>query len=94
MVKVKNQNSLSDHTCNCGSWLKHWEKYSGMKAVQCAAKGNMHIGDLVGAHVKKDPDELNCYIIPLCKLHAMQAGEFEVSGSTVFVSAKKNETCG
>lgn len=50
MAKVKNINGKSDHDCKCGSWLKHWLKYSEQTANWCSEKSCSN-KDLVGAHV-------------------------------------------
>ena len=36
-MKVKNLNGTSQRTCKCGSWLKHWEKFSGRSAELVSA---------------------------------------------------------
>ena len=92
MTKVKNINGTTDNTCKCGSWLKHWEKFSGKTPNYCSEK-NCTQKDLVGAHVQKTTSDMNWYIIPLCKAHNATMGELEIVDSTVFVSANKNETC-
>ncbi len=93
MAKIKNINGTSDTTCKCGSWLKHWEKFSGQTTqycteIKCTNK------DLVGAHVQKaDSTDNNWYIIPLCNSHNQSTGIMEVSDSYKLVSANKKETC-
>jgi len=93
MTKIKNINGTSDRICRCGSWLKHWENFSGKKATYCSAYGCMQKTDLNGAHVQKATSDMKWYIIPLCKEHNAATGELEVSDSTVFVSANRSETC-
>jgi hypothetical protein len=47
MAKIKNINGTSDNDCSCGSWMKHWEKFSGQTTQFCTEKSC--IGkDLVG----------------------------------------------
>lgn len=93
MAKVKNINGTSDTTCKCGSWLKHWEKYSGQTATYCIEE--KCIGkDLVGAHVQKaDSSDMSWYIIPLCNKHNQSTETLVVSDSYTFVSANKKQTC-
>jgi hypothetical protein len=92
-MKIKNINGTSQNTCTCGSWMKHWEKYSKTTTKYCSEKSCIGT-DLVGAHVQKTTSDLKWYIIPLCKTHNASKDELEVVESTVFVSANKSETCG
>ncbi len=94
MAKVKNINGTSDNVCKCGSWIKHWENFSGKTRSYCSAYGCTKKNDLFGAHVQKTTSDMNWYIIPLCQDHNSAKGELEVSDSTIFVSANKSETCG
>jgi hypothetical protein len=93
MVNVKNIIGTSDNDCKCGSWLKHWVKFSGKTASYCSAYGCMKKTDLLGAHVQKTTIDMNWYIIPFCNDHNKIKGELQVSDSTVFVSANKSNTC-
>jgi len=93
MAKVKNINGTSQTDCICGSWLQHWEKYSGRKATYCSDKICIKT-ELVGAHVQKAFSSDNrWYIIPLCKVHNGSIQEIEISDSIILVSANKEETC-
>jgi len=92
-MKVKNINGTSDNLCKCGSWLNHWEKFSGRTTIFCSEKGCTRT-DIVGAHVQKATTDTKWYIIPLCKAHNTATGELEIFEGTVFVSANKSETCG
>ena len=47
---VKNLNGTSQRTCKCGSWLKHWENFSGRSAKKCSVCGK---NAEVGGHVQK-----------------------------------------
>jgi hypothetical protein len=92
-MKIKNINGTSDTTCSCGSWLKHWEKFSGQTTGYCQANVCIKT-DVVGAHVQKaDSFDNKWYIYPLCNGHNQHAGELEVSDSYKLVSANKKETC-
>lgn len=94
MTKVKNINGTSQNKCSCGSWLKHWEKFSGLKANYCGEKSCMEINDLVGAHVQKaDSDDNKWYIIPFCKTHNASTEELEIYSDYTLVSANKSKTC-
>ena len=94
-MKIRSVNGSSQKKCNCGSWLKHWEKFSGQTANFCPVENCLEM-DLDGAHVQKDDahDE-NWYIFPLCgKLNAAKEKPLEVSDRYELVSANISETCG
>ncbi len=92
-MKIKNINGTSQNTCSCGSWLKHWEKFSGQTVTYCPVEKCLN-KDLVGAHVQKaDSSDGKWYIFPLCKIHNQAMGELQVSDSYRLVSANKKETC-
>ncbi len=83
--KVKNINGITENTCKCESWLKHWEKFGGGKAGYCAEKSCMRSAE-VGAHVQKggESTDSSWYIVPLCKDHNGKKGEeIEIMDSTV-----------
>ena len=92
-MKIKNINGTSDTTCSCGSWLKHWERFSKQTTAYCQADGCSKT-DVVGAHVQRaNGNDNNWYIYPLCNSHNMHTGELEVSNFYELVSANKKETC-
>ena len=93
-MKVRNINGTSQTNCKCGSWLKHWEKFSGQKAGLCCEK-KCTKSSVVGAHVQKsDSSDNSWYIIPLCTGHNNKKGEeIELYGSPTLVSANKSQTC-
>ncbi len=37
-MKIKNINGTSQAKCSCGSWLKHWQNFSG--ELECAWLAN------------------------------------------------------
>lgn len=95
-MQVKNINGTSVSSCNCGSWLEHWEKYSGQPPPSsCPVKS---CGDIpeVGALVQRDNStDTKWYIIPLCKTHNGEKGEsIEIGDYITLVSANVSETCG
>lgn len=93
-MKIKNINGTSDTTCACGSWLKHWEKFSGQTAPSFCPATSCLKKDLVGAHVQKaDSSDAKWYIYPLCSAHNQSTGTLEVLGTYKLVSANKKETC-
>ncbi len=92
-MKITNINGTSQRACACGSWLKHWEKFSGQKAAYCPATACFK-SDLVGAHVQKaNSFDDKWYIYPLCNAHNQRPGTLDVSDSFKLVSADENETC-
>ena len=82
----------SPPTCNCGSWLEHWEKFSGHAAIYCPVIGCLN-KDLVGAHVRRIGRDQTSYIFPLCKLHEQSTGDLKVADVFPLVSANEAETC-
>ena len=92
-MKVKNINGTSQNRCKCGSWINHWENYSGLKATACSAIGCVN-KDLVGAHVQKDSIyDSNWYIVPLCNSHNFTNGVINIVYGTKLVSANVANTC-
>jgi hypothetical protein len=91
---ITNINGTSQLTCGCGSWLKHWETYSGQTVAYCPVVG-CYNKDLVGAHVQKAYDYIdrNWYIYPLCNAHNQSSGVISVPDTYKLVSANKSETC-
>ena len=93
-MKIKNINGTSQHKCNCGSWVAHWEKYTGLNAVVCSADGCWETEHLVGAHVRKDvANDNSWYICLLCNAHNQSESVIEVPDDSL-VSANVAETCG
>lgn len=94
-MKVKNLNGTSQTTCKCGSWLKHWESFSGKKAPKYCVVNNCLSTDLVGAHVQRDSyADKSWYIIPICKsCNGKHGQDLTISDSTTLVSANKSKTC-
>lgn len=94
-MKIRNINGTSDNDCSCGSWIAHWEKFSGQKEpIMCPVATCRKTG-MVGAHVQKGggSTDQKWYIYPLCQAHNKHVGELEVSDAYQLVSANKAETC-
>lgn len=85
--KVKNLRGTSDNfPRNSATWLEHWEKQTGKRAVYCHASGCFEYGreSLVGAHVKRcDISDRTWYIVPLCRGCNQRTDEFMVEGPLV-----------
>ncbi|HAD81758.1 MAG: hypothetical protein A2509_10730 [Candidatus Edwardsbacteria bacterium RIFOXYD12_FULL_50_11] len=93
--KVRNINGTPYNTCSCGSWLAHWEKYSGRIAVYCSEAGCANQAEAGGHVLRVGANDDNWYIIPLCAEHNSLTGRaIEVIDATIFVPANVEETCG
>mgnify|MGYP001398950782 CR=1 FL=1 len=93
--KVRNINGISNNNCRCGSWLAHWEKFSGRKAVFCSEAGCANQAEAGGQVLRVGANDDNWYIIPLCKEHnALTGRAIEVIDATIFVPVDAEETCG
>jgi hypothetical protein len=80
-------------SCQCGSWLKHWEKHSGQTLSFCVEMDCME-KNLVGALVQKvNPLDNDWYIIPLCHVHCAAPGEIEISDNYRLVAGDTMENC-
>ena len=92
-MKVKNKKGTEDLKCYCGSWLTHWQRYSGETTTYCKEVSCIN-KDLVGSHViMANGDDQKTYIVPLCKAHNMSTDEIDI-GSSTLVSSNVQETCG
>lgn len=93
-MKITNINGTSQNKCSCGSWLKHWEKFSARTTKYCYEKNCLETG-LVGAHVQKaDSTDQSWFIAPLCQSHNMSKTDIELISGAKLVSANKSKTCG
>lgn len=94
-MRIKNIKGTSDRKCKCGSWVKHWETFTGLPANVCSVTDCYSTDQLVGAHVQKDVEgDANWYVCLLCKQHNSQAGTMEILSEMLLVSANVSETCG
>ena len=95
-MRVKNVSGISDDTCNCGSWLGHWKKFSGQPLPTFCPQITCVQKPAVGAHVQKDNlGDSNWYIVPLCATHDGKKGQsLDISDNVKLVSANVSETCG
>lgn len=95
-MKVTNVNGTSANTCKCGSWLKHWRRYSGEALPSdCPVTGCWRPPE-VGAHVQKENSyDDRWYIVPLCIDHNNGKGKtLSISDSVALVPANVSQTCG
>jgi hypothetical protein len=95
-MKVKNINGASDKTCKCGSWLNHWENFSGQSLPAYCPEVKCMYKPEVGAHVQKDSyTDTSWYISPLCRPHNAETGKtLYIKDSMKLVSANVGQTCG
>ena len=84
-------------TCECGSWLDHWEFLTNKKAQRCSVAGCDATHDLVGGLVHKtEPnnweEEL---VIPLCRSCNLtdHKKELTIRGHVEAKSSDPNRTC-
>lgn len=80
--------------CKCGSWIKHWEKFSGKTRDKCSVVGCTEAA-MKGAHIKiVDGTISSWYIMPVCESHNPPTNnEATVKSNTVFVPVRKDLTC-
>ena len=94
-MRARNINGTADRVCRFGSWLNHWQNFSGVPLPSfCYQKSWMKTPE-VGAHVQKESlfDD-RWYIIPLCYDCNNRRGEtIEIMDSAALVSANKRDTC-
>ena len=95
-MKVININGTSQNTCKCGSWLAHWQKFSGQALSKWCSERNCIKAPEVGAHVQKDGStDKGWYIVPFCDEHNKKTGaSLDLMDSATLVSANVSETCG
>jgi len=94
MPTITNINGVSDNTCKCGNWLKHWQNFSRQRIqIYCPVMG-CYQKDLIGARVQKAYCvDQKWYIIPLCSRHNASTTDLDVSDTITFVSTNISETC-
>lgn len=96
MKIVTNINNTPMHTCKCGSWLAHWQNFSGQASLICP-EINCNEPATDGAHVQLLSGLLGhdqrWYIVPLCRAHNHAPKALAISDNVALVSANKRETC-
>jgi hypothetical protein len=93
---VRNINGTSDNPdCPCGSWLKHWKKYTEINNPACAEASCQEKVE-VGAHVQKTGNsDYSWYIVPVCKKHNNLRGqELEIPDYFPLVPVTARNKCG
>ena len=102
-IPVINIKGTGWKNCKCGSWIAHWENFSGEIAYECSVKGCNGVG-VLGAHIKlhdieamsKDGEDLSNkhFIVPMCDSHNKQADVLTLKKGVIVVKASISETCG
>ena len=93
MIKVKNLNPTPHYNCACGTWLKHWQKFSTLKAPICAA-ANCVEKATVGTHIQKaDSADIAWYVVPFCEQHSQSTAEMQIADNYKLVIASPQHTC-
>ena len=93
-MRVKNLNGGTQNKCSSGSWLAHWEKFSGQNAYMCFGKGCINRPS-VGGHVQKDSTtDKNWYIVPLCDdCNKKRGQDLDIWALALLIPANESETC-
>lgn len=91
-MRIQNIVGPAERVCACGSWLRHWEKFSGQTTTFCAV-GSCLNTDIVGAHVKVAGRGDTTYICPLCREHNGTSGVLLIPDTYPLVPANKALTC-
>ena len=92
---VRNVKGTGERTCSCGSWLMHWQRFAGVKAIYCGVFECVNPAEL-GAHVVKDAeaDGAEC-IVPMCKYHnALTEVLHPLARHVMMMTANVSKTCG
>jgi hypothetical protein len=91
VITVKSTSDKITLTCNCKSWMNHWEKGFGNYSRYCTVIGCLEDSNLVAGHVRKtNQADTAIYIVPLCREHNSSAAEMRVSESHL-VAAIRDE---
>ena len=100
---VINLKGTGSKVCTCGSWIVHWESFSGKIAKECTIKG-CDEESVLGAHIKlygieaksKDGEDLSNthFIVPMCDSHNKRADVLILKKGVIVVKANISETCG
>jgi hypothetical protein len=94
-MRVRNINGTSQNICKCGSWLNHWENFSGQALPTLCPEARCTQKPEVGAHVQKDSSvDSSWYIVPFCKTHNGETGRSLDLVDIKLVSANVSGTCG
>lgn len=92
MRAVLNLSGTGERVCSCGSWLRHWENFSGFSTKFCQVDKCLST-DIVGAHIKIAGGDDTTFILPLCREHNQFSGILVVAETFPLVLANKSLTC-
>ena len=79
--------------CQCESWLKHWETFSGQRAGYCTAVGCEGKPE-IGAVVHKEGEPGTTFVVPLCQACIAKDEALEIISGVRLVPANGHDTCG
>jgi len=67
-LKVKNVSGTKEQSCACGSWIRHWKRYSKKPVEKCSVATCASAGTILGGHVRraKSKKDQKIFIVPLC----------------------------
>lgn len=89
MITVFRDFNSELNECSNGSWLQHWEKFSGRNASYCADCNCLYSENLVGAIVTLRTHRSDHFVVPLCPYHYSETGSIQICDSSVLVLAKR-----
>ena len=93
-LRVRNLNGTTQAVCSCGSWLVHWENFSGKIAMDCSLSHCRRTATVGGRVQKASPTDKTWYIIPLCdECNQKRGRDLLIPDSIVLISADVEETC-
>jgi hypothetical protein len=80
--------------CQCPSWMAHWEKCKGMKAIVCQ-EFHCKNQDVLAAHVIKPMYSVQkTFVIPLCREHRAHTHEvFQIKAKGFLINIEPEESC-
>jgi len=94
-MRVINVRGTNECTCKCGSWLKHWERFTELEIPEFCPIEHCLVKGLVGAHVRKaESDDDRRYIVPLCDKHNKATGILTIPDWCDLAPANVQRTCG
>jgi len=88
----KNKKGTAERACSCGTWKKHWIKFSGKAWPRDCSVSSCIRSPSLAAHVH-NPSISGEKIVPMCNSCNALQGIFILSKDATLVNACKSETC-
>jgi len=88
----KNKNGTGERDCKCGSWKKHWLKFSGKTWPDLCSVVGCEEKPILGAHVINS-NVSGEKIVPMCDSCNKLVNIFSLKPNVDKVSANTVETC-